>query len=196
MPNCNNTNDCNPWEECVNGVCQKKCTPACESPSVCVEGVCKCIPNCTNRACGVGDGCGGTCGDCTICKCPPDHTCTKDGCVECKPNCQGKTCGDNGCGGSCGDCAAPSVCLCVPEAIGKPLSEILSKLPIGAGMSEMLPHLISEATISNIMAKLPSDATVSEAISKLPVSDSMKKEASGFFSWFKSKILFFIPKKN
>lgn len=41
----------------------------------------------------------------------------------CKPDCRGKTCGDNGCGGSCGRCRAGSGCVknrCVKGSTGDP----------------------------------------------------------------------------
>ncbi len=50
--------------------------------------------------------------------CPPGTMCTAGGCValECKPNCDGKACGDDGCGNTC-KCAEGSVC---EEGVCKP----------------------------------------------------------------------------
>lgn len=50
-------------------------------------------------------GCG-TCGSC-----PAGASCSSGRCVPgCKPNCQGRSCGDDGCGGICGQCTNPSAC--------------------------------------------------------------------------------------
>ncbi|MCG3175039.1 MAG: hypothetical protein GMKNLPBB_03373 [Myxococcota bacterium] len=43
--------------------------------------------------------------------CPAGEFCVSGECrKDCKPNCEGKTCGSNGCGGSCGQCPAGQGC--------------------------------------------------------------------------------------
>jgi len=61
--------DCGDSGVCVQAgtlwVCSsdRKCSPACRSPEVCVNGNCDCFPSCTGLECG-DDGCGGSCGKC------------------------------------------------------------------------------------------------------------------------------------
>ena len=101
---------------CCNNLCNGTC---CDPEPECVDGKC-CTPECKpGWECG-DDNCGGkdackTCpaeGDLCIehvC-CPADRACKNGCCPEgkvchhqacCKPQCNGKECGDDGCGGSC-----------------------------------------------------------------------------------------------
>ncbi len=64
-----------------------------------------CVPSCGSATCG-DNGCGGSCGECSL-----GERCDRGSCVSsCTPNCDGRSCGDNGCGGSCGTCGAPATC--------------------------------------------------------------------------------------
>ena len=102
-----------------------------------------CTPDCQDKECGDGDGCGGRCVDCplenTVCNldegqcecptswcglqcCPESYICIADlVCEFCEPNCLGKECGPDGCGELCGicddneDCTEDGVCQCVPQ---------------------------------------------------------------------------------
>ncbi|MFT5430590.1 MAG: hypothetical protein ACI9OJ_001265 [Myxococcota bacterium] len=66
-----------------------------------------CVPSCGAHVCG-GDGCGGSCGDCSgALVCAASGYCTNAGC---EPDCAGKVCGGDGCGGQCGKCAVGEVC--------------------------------------------------------------------------------------
>lgn len=74
-----------------------------------------CTPTCAAGACGVADGCGGTCGPCA-----PGLSCVSNSCV-CVPSCGSNRCGSDGCGGSCGACGSGEACAggqctsaCVP----------------------------------------------------------------------------------
>ena len=111
---CTDSTDCEDGDLCTIDTCSSdSCNSWCENTPVtcpddkpiCQDGICVCIPNCTDRECG-DDGCGDSCGDC-----PDDMTCTDLGqCIECTPDCSGKECGDDGCGGTCGDCDDQEPC--------------------------------------------------------------------------------------
>ena len=62
-----------------------------------------CAPECGDAECG-GDGCGGSCGQCS-----GEEMCSQEG-MCCAPQCEGKSCGDDGCGGSCGSCGKLGIC--------------------------------------------------------------------------------------
>ena len=88
-------------------------------PSGCENASClACTPDCTDKQCGP-DGCGGTCGLCTL-----PLQCQNGQC-SCDPDCQGKSCGPDGCGGNCGGCqqdwlcSAEGKCVCVPKCADK-----------------------------------------------------------------------------
>ncbi|MCC6810263.1 MAG: polysaccharide deacetylase family protein [Deltaproteobacteria bacterium] len=73
-----------------------------------------CTPSCAAGACGVADGCGGTCGPCGA-----GLSCVNNSC-QCVPTCGSNVCGSNGCGGSCGACASGQTCtggqcVCTPS---------------------------------------------------------------------------------
>ena len=86
-------------------------------PTAPAEGAgCSCTPSCGGATCGP-DGCGGSCGACTL-----PEVCQGGQCV-CTPACGGATCGPDGCGGSCGSCTLPDVCqgsqcVCQPNCSG------------------------------------------------------------------------------
>ncbi|HPD81963.1 MAG TPA: hypothetical protein PK357_02585 [Candidatus Pacearchaeota archaeon] len=62
------------------------------------SGIYECVPDCDGKVCG-DDGCGGSCGKCSI-----GSFCTNGTCI-CLPKCTGRECGSNGCpGGTCGEC--------------------------------------------------------------------------------------------
>ncbi|MCC6622900.1 MAG: hypothetical protein IT385_16695 [Deltaproteobacteria bacterium] len=70
-----------------------------------------CVPVCDGKFCG-DDGCGGTCGACTVAgevcneaagRCEPEGS-------ACVGSCKGRKCGDDGCGVSCGECGEGEVC--------------------------------------------------------------------------------------
>ena len=67
---------------------------------------CPCMPMCSGGACGVDNGCGGTC------RCLEGEKCGDDGvCVNsCTADCSGKQCGPDGCGGQCGTCEGGGTC--------------------------------------------------------------------------------------
>jgi len=77
-----------------------------------------CTPVCgEDWECG-DDGCGGSCGECTV----EGEACKDNMCVPCEPDCDGLVCGDDGCDGSCGTCKDDEVCSadqteceCVPQ---------------------------------------------------------------------------------
>ena len=80
------------------------------APLDCLDGVCVCKPNCDGRECG-GDGCGGSCGECS-----DGETC-QDGTCAPKP----VKCGDESCNGietcctcpeDCGSCCSNDACDC------------------------------------------------------------------------------------
>lgn len=80
----------------------------CEGEQECVDGICEtgCVPACEAKECGE-DGCDGLCGECgageecsTHSKCEP----------VCTPDCTDKTCGDDGCQGTCGECGEDEAC--------------------------------------------------------------------------------------
>lgn len=66
-----------------------------------------CVPNCTNKTCGL-NGCGGTCGSCTAC-----YACEDSNCIP-KTPCEGGIiqCGSDPCnpGFSCGTCSVDQTC--------------------------------------------------------------------------------------
>lgn len=90
------------------------CSPVCASTETCVDGQCKCAPNCADNSCG-SDGCGG------MCTCPSGQSCNNSThtCAVCTPACA-STCGvPDGCGGTC-KCASGSFCTngsCVVDNI-------------------------------------------------------------------------------
>lgn len=63
-----------------------------------------CVPSCAANACGVSNGCGGTCGPCAS-----GQSCVNNQCA-CVPSCGANTCGGDGCGGTCGTCASGTSC--------------------------------------------------------------------------------------
>jgi hypothetical protein len=81
-----------------------------------------CVPSCAGRECG-GDGCGGSCGTCSV----DGEACTAAGTCECEPACSGRACGlDPRCNTSCGTCSIGSSCVggsciadCVPNCAGR-----------------------------------------------------------------------------
>lgn len=90
----------------------------------------ECEPDCTNRACGASDGCGGSC---TAGSCPTGTVCGgggRPGVCACLPNCApGQACGaPDGCGGvcsgycggglACGAGGVPGVCAPIPMGQG------------------------------------------------------------------------------
>ncbi|MBI3180377.1 MAG: hypothetical protein HYZ27_11990, partial [Deltaproteobacteria bacterium] len=78
------------WFPYLQGMGVPDCAPAC-------------TPSCATGACGVSDGCGGTCG------CATGLSCSNNACV-CVPSCGANVCGSDGCGGSCGTCRANETC--------------------------------------------------------------------------------------
>ena len=79
----------NSWD----GLCVSECIEDC--------GGCADLSNCGDGVCdgGVGE----TCGVCPAdCACIEGEVCLENSC--CKPDCEGKECGDDGCGGVCGSC--------------------------------------------------------------------------------------------
>jgi hypothetical protein len=93
----------------------------CRSNEACVDGTCKCVPQCAGKTCG-DDGCGGKCAPNA---CPAGTSC-QSGTCKCVPQCAGKTCGDDGCGGRCEPDSCPAdtscqsgTCKCVPQCAGK-----------------------------------------------------------------------------
>ena len=112
---------------CGDDGCGSTCG-TCASGTQCVSGQCQKI--------GSLDTCVGHCGSTALSGCYCTKGCEASGncCSDyaatctCKPNCTGKTCGDDGCGGSCGACsgttpycAANSQCTatCTPKCSGK-----------------------------------------------------------------------------
>ena len=86
-------------------------------------------PGCHKAYCsGAGQGCDPAHGDAL---CLPDLFCVETPtaaapfCADCKPECEGKQCGDDGCGGVCGaceeglSCTEMSLCDCLPDCDGK-----------------------------------------------------------------------------
>jgi len=73
-----------------------------------------CVPDCSGKGCGDGDGCSGFCT-----ACPSGQSCQAGQCVTttCVPDCAGKSCGDpDGCGSGCTACPSGKTCqngLCV-----------------------------------------------------------------------------------
>lgn len=76
-----------------------------------------CVPSCGSAECG-DNGCGGSCGECSL-----GDSCNAGFCESsCTPSCAGRECGSDGCGGTCGSCAAPETCnsasgLCEGECV-------------------------------------------------------------------------------
>jgi hypothetical protein len=102
-------------KDCGGDGCGGSCG-TCSSGKECVDGVCRCVPQCQNP-CGA-DGCGGFCGFC-----PDGFLCVGGQCV-CQPDCAGKECGTDGCGGNCGDCPTgigcqAGICVCQPACGGR-----------------------------------------------------------------------------
>jgi len=92
-----------------------------------------CIADCDGKECG-DDGCGGSCGSCSLPEVCKNNTCGSIGILEeieiidpdpqpefapiemeiiplCIADCDGKSCGDDGCGGSCGSCFIMQDCV-------------------------------------------------------------------------------------
>ena len=108
--------------ECLFAGCAESCCP---EGQVCFEDAC-CQPQCDGKLCG-DDTCGGLCAECEPgYKCTEEFTCVCafEGCGEdccgageicteagcCKPDCDGKECGDSGCGTQCGECGENKQC--------------------------------------------------------------------------------------
>ena len=114
----------------ADGLAICDCGP-CPGGQVCVDeeggGVC-CTPLCEGKDCG-DDGCGGSCGECSL-ECPMAQVCQAGKCVDgCSPQCAGKECGDDGCGCPCGECAADQMCLggeCTPALAAEPVLTLSS----------------------------------------------------------------------
>ncbi|MCB9739246.1 MAG: hypothetical protein H6747_08255 [Deltaproteobacteria bacterium] len=81
---------CASYETCENGACNALPLP---------EAATSCVAKCGTVATS-GCSCADTCKDNGNCCADYAQICS------CKPNCTGKTCGDDGCGGSCGTCDA------------------------------------------------------------------------------------------
>ncbi|MBT8495394.1 MAG: hypothetical protein KJO07_20265 [Deltaproteobacteria bacterium] len=117
--------DCADGAICVNGECLDTCEGCdCEPYETCVFGRCECIPNCSEKACGDDDGCGGKCRNCPT---AGDVCNTGNGVCSCNDSCSGKDCGElNGCGepcitsggcrgGTCDGTSNPQAPVCVCE---------------------------------------------------------------------------------
>ena len=130
---------CDPLAYDGGGACNCGCgapDPDCDAPNVllvgcpnvrdvCEDGVCACETDCDGRQCG-GDGCGGTCGECTT---PGADWCDPETwqCTSCTPRCEDRECGPDACGGWCGactdrtrpECSADGRCVgvCDPEPL-------------------------------------------------------------------------------
>ena len=117
--------------ECVPDCAGRECGPdpicgedcgACGDGEVCNEtvGQCfACVPDCSGRECGVDPLCGVSCGTCS-----GNESCdeTTGQCTECVPDCAGRECGpDPICGASCGSCGDGLECddsgLCVESCV-------------------------------------------------------------------------------
>lgn len=129
------TSDCDPQcdgKECGDDGCGGVCGVCLEDEwctnDQCLPDGCGADPSfsCLNACGGSGSGwcyCDDSCvsyGDC----CPDYQSC----CLNCKPDCNGKECGDDGCGGSCGGCDSGLTCVagaceCVPDCAGKNCGE-------------------------------------------------------------------------
>ncbi len=83
---------------CGDTYCQIAKENSSNCPQDCVSA---CSPQCTGKACGESNGCGGICKTGTCSK--SGQTCQAGVCIyQCAPSCEGKTCGaDDGCGGVC-----------------------------------------------------------------------------------------------
>ena len=109
-------------DECGDDGCGGSCGQ-CEPYEQCVDGDCwhYCAVDCLGRECGPlpGDS------NCVCGRCFPDEVCNDGQC--CKPDCEGKECGDDGCGSDCGTCPEGYMCTdnqcvkvpCAPECDGK-----------------------------------------------------------------------------
>ena len=123
---------CEKGEKCENGKCEK-CVPDCTgkecgddgcggscgfcgSYRVCENGKCRdCHPGCLGgENCGF-DECGNPCNNNPFNPltpdCPPPKICLHNRCVECKPYCKDRECGDDGCGYICGTCKDGEECI-------------------------------------------------------------------------------------
>ena len=108
---CGADGECAACANCCDsaGVCQAGDTEAacggsgtcdvCTGQEQCQEQTCVCVPDCTGKACGANDGCGGTCIPGT---CPTDQACQPNG--TCLQNLNQFQC-------LCGDYTSPSGCV-------------------------------------------------------------------------------------
>ena len=104
-----------------------------------------CVPVCAAAdACG-DDGCGGTCGTCSVDKGCIDGICQSG--PDCQADCTDKLCGEDGCGGVCGTCnlatapvcqAGKCVAQCIPNCFGKVCGTDSCGGSCGACLSGML----------------------------------------------------------
>ena len=110
---CQGGSMCNDVGQCINTGCESECgglscgpdprcgvsCGVCDGQEECRQGNCECSF----------ERCGENC-------CAADEVCAQGAC--CRPNCEGRTCGDDGCGGSCGTCQGGSHCqegLCIVD---------------------------------------------------------------------------------
>jgi hypothetical protein len=108
---CNGSN----IEVCAPGGLSWNFIASCPGGQSCFAGAC-CSPLCGDHDCGP-DGCGGSCGTCSV-----GFSCQQGFC-ECKGSCTGKQCGDDGCGNACGECddgeaCVNDKCVCQPDCGG------------------------------------------------------------------------------
>jgi len=107
--------ECEEWEECTDKICKTQANRCLDDNDCTLNKECKnhycvdpnCTPDCTNKQCG-GDGCGGSCGNCSDTQMCNTNTFQCVG--SCTPDCNNKQCGDDGCGGSCGTCSDTQMC--------------------------------------------------------------------------------------
>ncbi len=116
--------------ECVDDETTRRCmmdvdgcwvweSAPCMPGGSCLDGSCElCLPFCSPiQECG-DDGCGGSCGECTI---EGEVCCDHFYCGPCTWDCTEKVCGHDGVGGYCGDCPGDDVCAhgqCHPKGKG------------------------------------------------------------------------------
>lgn len=104
------TSDCT-GKECGDDGCGWWCGEGCPPGLLCVDFKCGCKPHFETGCCGNDicwyDSCGNPGEIITECG---ELKCIDGGCKVCKPDCEGKECGDDGCGGSCGICSPDKHC--------------------------------------------------------------------------------------